>query len=325
MGVAARSGPPDQSEQPHPRWDPHVRVPADTDHNQHGTRETYRAVFLLCTSERVQLMGLSAGSLQTLMARIAPHTAEAADRETPRGRAELQPRARATRSAILTAAAEHFARDGYHATSLDRVLADSGGTKGALYFHFTSKLALARAVVAEMVQQWGDLRAQVGERGLDPLATLLDLVDEVIARLVDSPIARGGTRLLSELPGSGTATDEHYSFGERDALVLLTEAGLSGQLREGVEPPSLARQIVALVAGHRQICDVLGERGDLWRRVDEAWILLLPAIATDEWLDRWRASGWASRPRPGGGSGGRPGASTPEDRPGGPPRNDDGR
>jgi AcrR family transcriptional regulator len=200
---------------------------------------------------------------------------------------------------------------------LDRVLADSGGTKGALYFHFTSKLALARAVVAEMVQQWGDLRAQVGERGLDPLATLLTLVDEVIARLVDSPIARGGTRLLSELPGSGTATGEHYSFGERDTLALLTEAARSGQLREGVEPASLARQIVALVAGHRQICDALGDRGDLWRRVDEAWVLLLPVIATDEWLGHWRASGWASRPRPSGEwPGGRRRATAPDERPG---------
>src|SRR5919205_2789724 len=97
-------------------------------------------------------------------------------------RTRPQLRAQATRLAILTAAAEHFARHGYHATSLERVLADSGGTKGALYFHFASKEALARAVIAEMVQRWGDLRRQVSGRGLDPLSTLLVLVDEVINR-----------------------------------------------------------------------------------------------------------------------------------------------
>ena len=79
-------------------------------------------------------------------------------------------------------------------------MADSGGTKGALYFHFASKDALARAVVAEMVQQWRDLRGQVDSHGLDPLATLSALLDEVIARLLDDPIARGGTRLLNDLP-----------------------------------------------------------------------------------------------------------------------------
>ncbi len=174
------------------------------------------------------------------------------------------------------------------------MLADSGGTKGAMYFHFASKLALAQAVVAEMVQQWGDLRLQISERGLDPLSTLLALVNEVIARLVDSPVARGGTRLLSELPARGPEAGEHYAFGERDAVALLTEAARRGQLRGGVEPSVVARQIVALVAGHRQICDSLDDRADLSRRIGQAWNLILPAIATDDWLAQWRAS----RPRP---------------------------
>jgi AcrR family transcriptional regulator len=232
------------------------------------------------------------------MPRIAPRSFETSEYDARRGQAELQPRARATRSAILTAAAEHFARHGYHATSLDRVLADSGGTKGALYFHFASKRALARAVIAEMVQQWGDLRGQVGDRGLDPLSALLVLVDEVITRLVENPIARGGTRLLSELREHPPEAGEHYAFGERDALALLTEAVRCGQLRAGVEPEGVARQIVAMVAGHRQICDVLDNRGDLWRRMDEAWELILPAIATEDWLTQWRSSQWSSRPRP---------------------------
>lgn len=227
------------------------------------------------------------------MSSTAPRKPGAADGDAPAGRAKPQPRARATRLAILTAAAEHFARDGYHATSLDRVLADSGGTKGALYFHFASKEALARAVIAEMVQQWAKLRAQVSARELDPLSTLLALVDEVIARLIDSPIARGGTRLLNDLPMRG-----HYDFGERDTLALLTEAARVGLLREGVEPALVARQIVALLAGHRQICDAVGRHQDLWQRVDDAWSLLLPAIGTDVWLADWRESSWASRPRP---------------------------
>jgi AcrR family transcriptional regulator len=200
--------------------------------------------------------------------------------------------------AILTAAAEHFARNGYYATSLDRVLADSGGTKGALYFHFASKEALARAVIAEMVQRWGNLRVQVSERGLDPLSALLALVDEVIARLIDSPLARGGTRLLNDLPMRPDDTNGHYAFGERDVLALLTEAARAGLLREGVEPALVARQLVALVSGHRQISEALGNRQDLWQRVDEAWVLLLPAISTDSWLAEWHASPWASRLRP---------------------------
>ena len=32
--------------------------------------------------------------------------------------------------------------------------------------------------------------------------------------------------------------------------------------------------------------------------VREAWNLLLPTIATPEWVAQWRASDWASRRRP---------------------------
>lgn len=231
------------------------------------------------------------------MAMTASDHSRAAGDDAPRSRSGLQPRARATRLAILTAAADHFARHGYHATSLDRVLADSGGTKGALYFHFESKEALARAVVTEMAQQWGSLCGQVDKRDLDPLSALLVLVDEVIARLIDNPIARGGTRLLGELPMTTPEAGGRYAFGERDALALLTEAAGHGLLREGIEPSAVARQMVALVAGHRQVCDALNERQDLGRRIEEAWSLLLPTIATEPWLTQWRAAHQTSRSR----------------------------
>jgi AcrR family transcriptional regulator len=173
---------------------------------------------------------------------------------------------------------------------LDSVLADSGGTKGALYFHFASKEALARAVIAEMVQGWKDLRGQISGRGLDPLSALLALVDVVIARLIDDPITRGGTRLLNDLPMRDQDVRGHYGSGERDALVLLEQAAQAGLLREGIAPALVARQIVALIAGHRQICDAVEDRHHLRQRVDEAWTLLLPTIATDAWLATWRAS-----------------------------------
>ncbi|MFY9806224.1 MAG: ScbR family autoregulator-binding transcription factor [Pseudonocardiaceae bacterium] len=224
------------------------------------------------------------------MPSTGPRRPGTGDSDAGAGRARLQPRAQATRTAILTAAAEHFARNGYFATSLDGVLADSGGTKGALYFHFASKEALARAVIAEMIQGWKDLRGQVSGSGRDPLSALLALVDVVITRLIDDPIARGGTRLLNDLPMRSQDAREHFGSGERDAFALLAQAAQAGLLREGIAPDLVARQIVALIAGHRQICDAVESRRDLRRRVGEAWALLLPTIATDAWLATWRAA-----------------------------------
>jgi AcrR family transcriptional regulator len=62
-------------------------------------------------------------------------------------------RREATTGALLEAARELFARDGYAATSLDAVVAKAGVTKGALYHHFDGKRDLFRAVF-EQEQEW---------------------------------------------------------------------------------------------------------------------------------------------------------------------------
>lgn len=224
------------------------------------------------------------------MSSTGPHRPGAGDSDARAHRAKPQPRARATRLAILTAAAEHFARNGYHATSLERVLADSGGTKGALYFHFASKDALARAVIAEMARGWSELREQVSDRGLDPLSALLLLADGVLGRLVADPIARGGMRLLDDLTPRTRDTPWHYGVAERDVLALVTQAARAGLLQDGIEPAPLARHVVAVVAGHRRVCESMAGSRDLQQRLDEVWDLLLPAIATDAWLGAWRAA-----------------------------------
>ena len=201
-----------------------------------------------------------------------------------------QERAIRTRRTILDAAAAVFDERGYTSATIGEILGRAGVTKGALYFHFASKEALARAVIAEMVQRWGDLRGQVSRSGVDPLEALLGLVGEVIRRLIEDPIARGGTRLLNDLPRSVQDAGGHYHRVERDVAALLVEAAQAGLLREGIDSALVARQIVALVTGHRRICDAIEDRQGLRQRIDEAWMLLLPTIATDEWLASWRAA-----------------------------------
>jgi AcrR family transcriptional regulator len=59
-----------------------------------------------------------------------------------------QERTEATTNALVGAARELFAEDGYAATSLDAVVAKAGLTKGALYHHFSGKRDLFAAVFA---------------------------------------------------------------------------------------------------------------------------------------------------------------------------------
>jgi AcrR family transcriptional regulator len=72
---------------------------------------------------------------------------------TKQARRTQAERREATTSAIVDAARELFALDGYQATSLDAVAATARVTKGAVYHHFESKQQLFEAVFAREVER----------------------------------------------------------------------------------------------------------------------------------------------------------------------------
>jgi AcrR family transcriptional regulator len=59
-------------------------------------------------------------------------------------------RSAATRGALVKAARELFARDGYSATGREAIVERAGVTRGALYHHFGDKEGLFRAVFEEL-------------------------------------------------------------------------------------------------------------------------------------------------------------------------------
>ena len=62
---------------------------------------------------------------------------------------QIDRRADTTRRQILRAASHQFAHKAYGLVSLDDILAEAEVTKGAMYFHFRSKHALAVAIVEQ--------------------------------------------------------------------------------------------------------------------------------------------------------------------------------
>ncbi|RDH74555.1 TetR/AcrR family transcriptional regulator [Mycolicibacterium moriokaense] len=77
-------------------------------------------------------------------------------------------RTEATTSALVDAARELFAQDGYAATSLDAVAARARVTKGAVYHHFQSKQQLFEAVFAREVERLGAVMTAVYATKRDP-------------------------------------------------------------------------------------------------------------------------------------------------------------
>ena len=87
----------------------------------------------------------------------------------------------ARRRQILDAARACFARNGFHATSMQDVVAESGLSIGAVYRYFKSKDDLIQAIAEEVVGMLvGQVDHLVDARPLPPLTEVMDGVLRVV-------------------------------------------------------------------------------------------------------------------------------------------------
>lgn len=210
-----------------------------------------------------------------------------------------QERARVTRDTILRAAAEEFEQFGRIAGSLRNVLARSGVTKGAFYFHFDSK----DAVVAELIKaQQGcgpAVYRQWAQRSADPLTRFVGTLQELAERAAADVVLRAGFRLAAECD-QAEAEPPPFAWWEEAFTDWLGQAAEAGQLRPEVDVPATARSLHAMFVGARIVSFTLSGCDDYAQRVTQTLDLVLPCIATDEWITDWRKRRALGTPSPGG-------------------------
>lgn len=200
-----------------------------------------------------------------------------------------QTRARRTRRAILDAAAEVFGRQGYDGTALSDILEAAGVTKGALYFHFTSKRQVAEVVLEEEAAQWAGLasRAQQGAPGLQGL---IDFSFAVARHIQGSPVAHAGVRLRRD--GSGFSGP--WGAPEESCAALgrgfLRRARTDRELRGGVDCDAAADTVVAAVIGAQLLDERVPGGPALEDRISAVWRLLLPGIVPESRSADYRVS-----------------------------------
>ncbi|MFC9914436.1 ScbR family autoregulator-binding transcription factor [Streptomyces sp. NPDC059862] len=191
-----------------------------------------------------------------------------------------QERARRTRQAILRAAAEVFDDRGYKAATIGEVLIRARVTKGALYFHFPSKQALAQGVLSE----------QFVETPLPPRASKLqELVDTGLAlayRMRHDPLVSAAAELsLGREMVDLFGTDNLVRWLESTEQ-LLREAAAQGELLPQVDPAEAAWLLSAAWTGVQIYSHTLSGREDLENRISSLFIHLLPSVAVPAVLSR---------------------------------------
>ncbi|MEZ5149566.1 TetR family transcriptional regulator [Rhodococcus zopfii] len=204
-----------------------------------------------------------------------------------------QERARRTRAAIVESAAAEFSKRGYAAASINAILEHSNATKGAMYFHFDSKEALARAVLEEGLERYRTLVDRwVQAPGLDPFERLHGLVADLGDALHRDAIIRAEFKLVIEPEFESEARLRGGSVWGLAGYRLAEEAQRDGLFRPGVDIRRFIEVVSAALAGQRYMTDLTAPDADVRGRFEMCLEVPLEAMASQEWLDRWHREGW---------------------------------
>ncbi|HEX6424762.1 MAG TPA: TetR/AcrR family transcriptional regulator [Acidimicrobiales bacterium] len=148
-----------------------------------------------------------------------------------------------TRSALLEAAARGLSRHGYANLVLERVAADAGYTRGALYHLFAGKEDLALAVVEWVREAWyadvGSLFSDVA----DPVGTLV-AVARGHAVFCRRDIARVMITLRIEFSGEDHPVGRKMREVERQLVADCARLMTAGR-RRGAIPPGPPVRVMA--------------------------------------------------------------------------------
>ena len=163
----------------------------------------------------------------------------------------------ATRDSILDAAELLFIDQGVSKTTLQHIAAAAGVTRGAVYWHFLDKAALANALMERAkLPVEAAMRTLDTTDPLDPLHDLHEYAVCVFRLTTDDARARRAfeivtlkTEFVSELDAMRVRRREHMDLWTERATSRVKIAERRGQLKAGVDAAAVALGLWVLIEG----------------------------------------------------------------------------
>lgn len=193
-----------------------------------------------------------------------------------------QARAQITRKSIIDGAARVFLDVGYAHTTMAQVSASAGVTKGALYFHFDSKQALARAVIDENLSATTAIGMRVFSGGYCALESLVRISAGVAAELTDDPLTRAAVRLMMENSKVVFGEETPHEDWIKTCENLIHRAIDEGSIRPDIDVSVLAGFLVSAHTGVDTVTGMVPAREEVLLRLEEMWKMVLPGIVPPE-------------------------------------------
>ena len=199
-----------------------------------------------------------------------------------------QARSEATRQKIINAAVDLFSELGYPATGLGDIIQRAEMTKGALYYHFDSKEALATAIIEEggttLLRAFQGIR----ESSSPALESMIHGVFVSANLLVSDKLARTGTQLLRAFGEFNDAAARTYGVWVEQMTASARQAQSEGDVRSDVDASAVGELVVGAMIGGELISSAMSATSDFVLRLSRSWEILLRAITTDESLPYFR-------------------------------------
>ncbi|MFZ2176436.1 MAG: ScbR family autoregulator-binding transcription factor [Rhodococcus sp. (in: high G+C Gram-positive bacteria)] len=191
-----------------------------------------------------------------------------------------QVRAEVTRASVLLAAADVFLRLGYANAGLNEIIEQSGVTKGALYFHFSSKEDLARGVIDEGQQRLAAGVTSVSDGPTPALEALVALSYVAIEAASSDPIVAAMLRLHHEI-GDYQGTDGNVAASWQNEFErLVARAVDEGDMvaEEEASTSVLATFLLGSLLGAQILASATEAFDELPRRMERVWYFILPGL-----------------------------------------------
>ncbi len=161
-----------------------------------------------------------------------------------------------TRQNLVQAAYWEIYRHGFRSASLDRILAQVGVTKGALYHHFPNKPALGHAVVEEVIRPLiHRIWIEPVERAESPLEALTAIQQAMEGNLsmgaceLGCPLNNLAQEMSPVNEGFRKRLDEIFGLWREAIARALRQGQQEARVRSDIDPHRAASFIIAAIEG----------------------------------------------------------------------------
>lgn len=199
-----------------------------------------------------------------------------------------QARSEATRQKIIDSAVDLINEIGYPAAGLADIIERAEMTKGALYYHFDSKEALATAIIEDGSGRIIGAFQSAGRAGSPALENIIHGVFMVADVIRTDTLAQASSRLMRTFGGFNPAARTAYDSFLKDMTDRVGAAVAEGDLRGDVDADLVGRTIFGAMLGAELLHAALSDGEDMGRHFYGVFQVLLPAIVAADSLDYYR-------------------------------------